>query len=228
MATTRKATRAMGARKMAAAGERGGFTIIEVVLVLAIAGLIFLMVFIALPALQRSQRDTQRRSNMNALASAVTGYQDNNNGKLPADGMVGTGEEETAAVKLSNYGCSTASVAATTAPTHGAPTLSGTVVNSSAACLVNKYLNGIDTTGNAYNTFTDPTGHTYAIQIATLSSGMIAGSGFTPDATDYTSHKAFVIKHARCNDEEAVYSANARDFVVMLRLEGSGVYCSDH
>ena len=31
-----------------------GFTIIEVVLVLAIAGLIFLMVFIALPAIQRS------------------------------------------------------------------------------------------------------------------------------------------------------------------------------
>lgn len=31
-----------------------GFTIIEVVLVLAIAGLIFLMVFLALPALQRS------------------------------------------------------------------------------------------------------------------------------------------------------------------------------
>ena len=38
-----------------------GFTIIEVVLVLAIAGLIFLMVFVALPALQRSQRDTQRK-----------------------------------------------------------------------------------------------------------------------------------------------------------------------
>lgn len=41
-----------------------GFTIIEVVLVLAIAGLIFLMVFIALPALQRSQRDTQRRDDV--------------------------------------------------------------------------------------------------------------------------------------------------------------------
>ena len=37
--------------------NKKGFTIIEVVLVLAIAGLIFAMVFIALPALQRSQRD---------------------------------------------------------------------------------------------------------------------------------------------------------------------------
>ena len=33
--------------------RKNGFTIIEVVLVLAIGGLIFLMVFIALPALQQ-------------------------------------------------------------------------------------------------------------------------------------------------------------------------------
>ena len=44
-----------------------GFTIIEVVLVLAIAGLIFLMVFLALPALQRAQRDTQRKQDVAAL-----------------------------------------------------------------------------------------------------------------------------------------------------------------
>ena len=41
--------------------RKSGFTIIEVVLVLAIAGLIFLMVFLALPALQRSQRDALRK-----------------------------------------------------------------------------------------------------------------------------------------------------------------------
>lgn len=62
--------------------SRGGFTIIEVVLVLAIAGLIFLMVFIALPALQRSQRDTQRRNDYSELSTAVTNYITNNNGKL--------------------------------------------------------------------------------------------------------------------------------------------------
>ena len=37
-----------------------GFTIIEVVLVLAVAALIFLMVFIAIPSLQVMQRDTAR------------------------------------------------------------------------------------------------------------------------------------------------------------------------
>lgn len=63
--------------------NKKGFTIIEVVLVLAIAGLIFLMVFIALPALQRGQRNTRRRQDMARIMSAITDYQANNNGKLP-------------------------------------------------------------------------------------------------------------------------------------------------
>lgn len=62
--------------------RKQGFTIIEVVLVLAIAGLIFLMVFIALPALQRNQRDTQRRNDYGMLSSAITSYASNNGGKL--------------------------------------------------------------------------------------------------------------------------------------------------
>lgn len=60
-----------------------GFTIIEVVLVLAIAGLIFLMVFIALPALQRGQRDTQRRDDVSTFVSQLTSYSTNNRGSLP-------------------------------------------------------------------------------------------------------------------------------------------------
>ena len=63
--------------------SKKGFTIIEVVLVLAIAGLIFLMVFVALPNLQRSQRDTQRRTDYSALASNIEGYISSNGGRLP-------------------------------------------------------------------------------------------------------------------------------------------------
>ena len=63
--------------------QKKGFTIIEVVLVLAIAGLIFLMVFVALPALQRSQRDTQRRQDMSRALTAVQNYQSNNKGAAP-------------------------------------------------------------------------------------------------------------------------------------------------
>lgn len=67
-----------------------GFTIIEVVLVLAIAGLIFLMVFIALPALQRSQRDTQRKSDISRLQTALASYQSNNRGALPSASAAST------------------------------------------------------------------------------------------------------------------------------------------
>lgn len=66
--------------------NKKGFTIIEVVLVLAIAALIFLMVFIALPALQRNQRDTARKSIQGKVTSAITSYQSNNRGRNPTTG----------------------------------------------------------------------------------------------------------------------------------------------
>lgn len=52
---------------------------------LAIAGLIFLMVFIALPALQRSQRDTQRRDDVSRVVSQLNSYATNNRGNLPTN-----------------------------------------------------------------------------------------------------------------------------------------------
>lgn len=60
-----------------------GFTIIEVVLVLAIAALIFLMVFVALPALQASQRDSARKSDVSIVSAAVNSYTSNNKGSWP-------------------------------------------------------------------------------------------------------------------------------------------------
>ena len=69
--------------KIKRSAKTKGFTIIEVVLVLAIAGLIFMMVFIALPALQRSQRDTQRKNDLSRAITAITTYASNNRGALP-------------------------------------------------------------------------------------------------------------------------------------------------
>ena len=62
-----------------------GFTIIEVVLVLAIAGLIFLMVFIALPALQRGQRDAQRKQDLSRVSVQLTNYLASSRGSVPDD-----------------------------------------------------------------------------------------------------------------------------------------------
>lgn len=59
-----------------------GFTIIEVVLVLAIAALIFLMAFVAFPALQRSQRDTARKNAVSTVVSASNDLLSNNRGNI--------------------------------------------------------------------------------------------------------------------------------------------------
>lgn len=66
--------------------NRQGFTIIEVVIVLAIAGLIFAVVFIAVPQLQQGQRDSARDNEFNRFEAALTQFQSRNNGRLPDEG----------------------------------------------------------------------------------------------------------------------------------------------
>lgn len=60
-----------------------GFTIIEIMIVLAIAALILLIVLLAVPALQRNSRNTQRKNEVGQLAASVSNYVSNNNGTLP-------------------------------------------------------------------------------------------------------------------------------------------------
>lgn len=61
-----------------------GFTIIEVMIVLAIAGLILLIVFLAVPALQRNARNTSRKSDASNTLAAINTYVSNNNGTAPS------------------------------------------------------------------------------------------------------------------------------------------------
>ncbi|MBI2007837.1 prepilin-type N-terminal cleavage/methylation domain-containing protein [Candidatus Saccharibacteria bacterium] len=60
-----------------------GFTIIEVLIVLAIAGLILAIVFLAVPALQRNSRNTGIRSDAASVLAAVNDFIANNQGVLP-------------------------------------------------------------------------------------------------------------------------------------------------
>ncbi len=64
-----------------------GFTIIEVALVLAIGALIFLVVFLAVPALQRNQRNDARKRDISNVVEAVTDYNSNNPGKALPSGQ---------------------------------------------------------------------------------------------------------------------------------------------
>src|SRR3989344_5141572 len=65
-----------------------GFTIIEVLIVLAVAGLVMLIVFLAVPALQRNSRNTQIRSDAASVLAGVSEFITNNNGSLPTTASV--------------------------------------------------------------------------------------------------------------------------------------------
>ena len=166
-----------------------GFTIIEVVLVLAIAGLIFLMVFIALPALQRNQRDTQRRDDMSRFMSQVSQYQANNSGKIPAAGQIAT--------FLTKY----LSIA---------QRANGQIVNNPAD----------------NDEFVDPDGIGYGLQITAGAAGAIPAAVRNLQAPDYIIH---MYTGVACGDNETlVANAGSRNYAIVYRLEGAGVYCGDN
>ncbi len=71
-------------QKRRAAARQQGFTIIEVLIVLAVAGLIMVVVFLAVPALQRSGRNNGLNTSANNVLSAVGTYMSNNGGTTPA------------------------------------------------------------------------------------------------------------------------------------------------
>jgi len=66
--------------------NKQGFTIIEVLMVLGIAGLIFAIVFTALPRARISSRDGERKQALSTILSEVEQYGANNRGKYPVNG----------------------------------------------------------------------------------------------------------------------------------------------
>ncbi len=69
-------------RKLIQKGQKG-FTIIEVMIVLAIAGLILVVVLVAVPQLQRNQRDSARKNVLARISTEFGVYAENNDGRLP-------------------------------------------------------------------------------------------------------------------------------------------------
>ena len=110
-----------------------GFTIIEVMIVLAIAGLILLIVFLAIPALQRNSRNTQRKNDAGALSAAYSEYVNNHGGKSP-----GAPDDVTNNAKLGFYTTSGAvtltTLASTTTTFPAAPDNDSVVILVNAKC----------------------------------------------------------------------------------------------
>jgi len=61
-----------------------GFTLIELVIVLAIAALVLAAILLAVGGAQRSQRDTTTKNSAGRVGSALQNYASNNNGAMPA------------------------------------------------------------------------------------------------------------------------------------------------
>ena len=207
-----------------------GFTIIEVVLVLAIAGLIFLMVFVALPALQRSQRDTQRRNDMTRVDTALANYQTNNS----------------STTNVTNLPEPAAGGAKWTAPDDR--TFGEEGCGDNIACsFIRDYMNsGVDSDNAKPNTFEDPSGEPYNLVILPNVKTNAAALAATYTGTDnaghsvkmtngtivneagaFEAHTVFIVPGGKCNGEKAEVSSK-NDSAVLYRLEGSGVYCIDN
>jgi prepilin-type N-terminal cleavage/methylation domain-containing protein len=131
-----------------------GFTIIEVLIVLAIAGLILLIVFLAVPALQRNAHNTSAKSDVSGMLGGMNEYVNNNNGTLPT-GVSGSGNAltigtsgNTAAVKLGYYDAANVSVA-TTVPA-SAPAVGSVVIVLKASCTGNTPVVNATSTPRSY------------------------------------------------------------------------------
>jgi prepilin-type N-terminal cleavage/methylation domain-containing protein len=193
---------------------KDGFTIIEVVLVLAIAGLIFLMVFIALPALQRSQRDTQRRDDIARANTALAQFMANNRNNVP-NVFVSPSESPT--------GVGT-----------GSRPWGSCGLESDPSGFCRDYLLVGD------DSFEDPDGTPYSFFYAqTLAAGGGGGSPADPDGggggdgggsysdnrPNEFDHIIYVSYNAKCNGEFVEHSTGIRKVAMQYKLEGGGVVC---
>lgn len=89
----RKGSYVAGANK-----NDSGFTIIEVLIVLAIAGLILIIVFLAVPALQRNSRNTRYKTEARRLLSSSSEQINNNNLGSPAVSVSTTANSDAAKI----------------------------------------------------------------------------------------------------------------------------------
>jgi prepilin-type N-terminal cleavage/methylation domain-containing protein len=123
-----------------------GFTIIEVMIVLAIAGLIILIVLLAVPALQRSGRNTAMKSDATSISAAVNEFKSNNEGRTP-NSVTGTAPDISITNTAAGSAAAQAKIQTGTTVTYvtAAPatytTTTGTIiyVYSSAKCVGSNY-----------------------------------------------------------------------------------------
>ena len=115
-----------------------GFTIIEVIIVLVIAAVIMLMVFLIVPQLQRTQRNSARQNYARQVLSAATQFYANGGTALSADGITTITGTQKDPSSQADY-----SIAVTGGSTNVNPAQGGiTVYTKSAKCSSNNFAAG--------------------------------------------------------------------------------------
>ncbi len=219
-----------------------GFTIIEVVLVLAIAGLIFLMVFTALPALQRTQRDTARRDDLARFLTQITNYQTNNRGKIPGTGATNAAD---AVTKYANFMISYlwASGDEFVDP-DGEPYVIGGICTKygddtskvgGQNCSAGGIVASEEATTIAKKTLPETNPLVSNVAAADESTCSNPWDGTKPPCADALkdtsasttefSHAIFLYQNAKCDGESVTAGTGARNLAIQYKLEGGGVYC---
>ena len=194
-----------------------GFTLLEVVLVLAIAGAIFAAIFIALAGVWADERDNERRTDVLTFIRQLKNYQTNNSrGALP--GSVGDDYNiinDKKAIEI--------------------------IYNKDSGKLEKTNSQDTDTSWfGFYNSFfdenfVDPDGPRYNLRVTKCSAKIdsrcidneldaIKSGTFSSNKYSYT---LFVVTEAVCDGEDAKKSANTRNVAVLYRMEAGGVYCEN-
>lgn len=122
--------------------RNSGFTIIEVLIVLAIAGLIMVVVFLAVPNLQRNARNNSTKTEANNILAAYSEISDQKNGAVLANSVSTAANSDAAKVKAA---ANTNTITTVTIQST-APTLGTTKGATSSATLVTGYACNSDPT----------------------------------------------------------------------------------
>ncbi len=138
-----------------------GFTIIEVMIVLVIAAVILLIVFLAVPALQRNSRNTQRKNDVARVLAAIGEYMSNKNGAYPTV-ICNSGDSTTVTVGGGSCATPTDAVTASVSGQFSvAPTIAGFSGSPTATADQLKVYTGAGCTGGT--TIGSGTGRSVAI-----------------------------------------------------------------
>ena len=185
----------------------------------------YLCVFLALPALQRSQRDTQRRNDFSELLTQITNYQSNNRGRLPTVTGTGVNPVESWEVFLGNYLRPTELCAKDPSSTNTGTALRG----SDFKKVTNTGMTSNSCDPEMPETFVDPTGTAYYIGEVNpdIRESTNSPEGDYPLTWEDNKFEIYVYYAAKCNGENAIEADSNRNIAIRAKLEGGGIYCGN-